>query len=121
MRVGFAIFEQLASHFPRYREGETRGTAIEVYPYASAVYMAAAYRPKGISDVKWRRAILAATGIETASLTNGDLVDAGLAALTGVFALRNDFANFGKPDEGVIVVPRRESRSMNLRSVIASK
>jgi predicted nuclease with RNAse H fold len=111
MRVGFSLFEELASRFPRYRDGEPRATAIEVYPYASAVYIAVAHRPEGISQVKWRRALLAAAGVDTVLLTNGDLVDAGLAALTGIFALRGDYAAFGDPEEGVIVVPRRSSAS----------
>jgi predicted RNase H-like nuclease len=119
MRVGFTVFEQLVAHYPRYRNGEPKRTAIEVFPHASAVYVVGAHQPEGIGKAKWRRAVLTAAGIKAESLTNGDWVDAGLAALTGIYALRGDFATFGNPEEGVIVVPRKESRSISLRRMIA--
>lgn len=110
MRVGFSMFDQLDPLFPRYRADDPKGKAIEVFPNASAIYIANLLRPKTVSVVKWRRQVLAASGVEVERLTNLDFVDAGLAALTGLFALKGDYTPFGDPDEGVIVVPRKSSK-----------
>jgi hypothetical protein len=46
--------------------------------------------------------------VELSLLATIDLVDASLAALTGLLALRGEFTALGDPDEGTIVVPVRE-------------
>jgi hypothetical protein len=62
---------------------------------------------RGASKKEWRTSVLRDCRIATAPLTTLDLVDAALAALTGLLALRGDFTAVGEPDEGVIVVPVR--------------
>jgi len=116
MKVGFQSFGAVASRFQRYRTGPVRDHAVEVFPHASAVYLAGSLMPKGTSKVQWRRSVLTREGVEIASLTNADLVDAALAALTGIYALRGDFTLFGDPQEGVIVVPRRNAAGLQFNT-----
>ena len=107
MRVGFSVFTAIADTYPRFRSGLVRGTAVEVFPEASAVLLEGRLRsghePKG----QFRRGVLANCGIETTDLTTVDAVDAALAALTGILALEETFSTVGDPDEGVIVLPVR--------------
>jgi len=116
MRVGFAIFEKLAeASYARYREGNPRHTAIEVFPYASAVFLEGFFRPKDMSKVRWRRGVLERAEVRIDMLKNADLVDAALAALTGVHALNGNYSGFGCPDEGVIVVPVKNAAAVDLK------
>ena len=112
MKVGFQVFDAVAPRFPRYSNDAVRDHAVEIFPYASAVYLAGTLMPKGTSKVRWRRSVLKGEGVDIGTLTNADLVDAGLAALTGLYALRDDFTPFGDSAEGVIVVPRRSASEM---------
>jgi predicted nuclease with RNAse H fold len=105
MTIGFAVFEALAADFPRYRGGSAKGTAMEVFPHASAVVLAGHLPPKGISPHAWRREVLGAQGVDASVLRSSDQVDAALAALTGLFALERRFSAPGDPREGQIVVP----------------
>jgi predicted nuclease with RNAse H fold len=116
MKVGFAIFGRLAeASYARYREGNPRPTAIEVFPYASAAFLEAFFRPKDMSKVRWRRGILERAGVKIEMLKNADLVDAALAALTGIRALKGNYFGFGDPDEGVIVVPVKNAATVELK------
>src|SRR5882724_2445142 len=47
MKVGFSVFDAVAPHFPRYREDAAHGYAVEIFPYASAVFLAGSLMPKG--------------------------------------------------------------------------
>ena len=115
MKVGFAIFEKLAPSYPRYREGDLNHTAIEVFPHATAVFLAGSHRPDNLSKVCWRRMILENVGAKNLEkLSNADLVDAALAAITGIRALEGICSSFGDPMEGVIVVPVRNATTMEL-------
>lgn len=105
MTVGFAAFEAIADRFPRYRSGSVRGTAIEVFPHASAVVLAGCLPPNGVPPHAWRREVLRSQGIEARPLRSADQVDAALAALTGRFALERRFTAPGDPREGQIVLP----------------
>jgi predicted nuclease with RNAse H fold len=106
MRVSFEVFGVLAAHgFPRYRRGSLAGTAVEVFPHASAVALAGCLPPQRVSKKEWRRAVLAAEGIQARALRSLDEIDATLAALTGLLALRGEFTAVGDPDEGVILLP----------------
>ena len=107
MKVGFALFDAVAERYPRYRRGRVRGSAIEVFPHATAVTLAGCLPPRGVSKVAWRRRVLASRGVASPALRSLDLVDAALAAVTGLEALRGRFAAVGDPDEGVIVIPAR--------------
>jgi predicted nuclease with RNAse H fold len=106
MEVGFAVFETAAAHgFPRYRAGEPSGTAIEVFPHASAAVLAGCLAPVGIGKRTWRERVLRAHGVRTTELSTVDRVDAALCALTGLLALQGKHFAPGDPKEGVIVLP----------------
>jgi predicted nuclease with RNAse H fold len=106
MQVGFDVFSRAAvAGFPTYGAGSPRGTAIEVFPHASAVVLAGGLAPKGARKHAWRTAVLRAQGVRTDELTSPDRVDSALAALTGLLALSGKRFAPGDPTEGVIVVP----------------
>ena len=106
MEVGFRVFRAAArAGFPRYAAGDPRGTAMEVFPHASATVLRGFLRPKGIAKKAWREGILVAQGVRTDRLTSIDLIDAGLCALTGLLALQGKRFAPGDPREGVIVLP----------------
>lgn len=106
MEVGFRVFRAAArAGFPRYAAGDPRGTAMEVFPHASATVLRGFLRPKGIGKKAWREGVLVAQGVRTDRLTSLDLIDAGLCALTGLLALQGKRFAPGDPREGVIVLP----------------
>lgn len=106
MEVGFQAFRALSERFPRYRSGRNvRGTALEVFPHASSVVLAGCLPHPEESKRKWRAAVLGANGVDASKLRSADQIDAALAALTGIRALRGRFTALGDPLEGVIVVP----------------
>jgi predicted nuclease with RNAse H fold len=104
MTVGFATFRAIEPMFPRYRGGSVTGTAIEVFPYATAFALAGP-RPPSVRSPLWRREVLRAHGVAAADLRGPDQVDAALAALTGLLALEGRFVALGDPDEGQVIVP----------------
>jgi predicted nuclease with RNAse H fold len=106
MEVGFRVFAVAAEHgYERYRAGEPRGTAMEVFPHASATVLAGALPPPRVSKRDWRTRVLRANGVRTETLTTPDRVDAALCALTGLLALQGRRFAPGDPKEGVIVLP----------------
>jgi predicted RNase H-like nuclease len=106
MEVGFQVFSVAASHgFARYRAGDVRRTAMEVFPHASATVLAGALAPPRASKRTWRARVLRANGVPTDELTTADRVDAALCALTGLLALQGRRFSPGDPKEGVIVLP----------------
>ncbi|HZD18440.1 MAG TPA: DUF429 domain-containing protein [Actinomycetota bacterium] len=120
MTVGFAVFDAISASFPRYQGGSVRGTAIEVFPHASAVVLAGCLPPNGVSSAAWRRAVLRASGIDPGGLRSADQVDAALAALTGVLALGRRFSAPGDPKEGLIVVPAASLPAHPYRRAVAA-
>jgi predicted nuclease with RNAse H fold len=107
MRVGISVFAAIADDYPYYRGGPVRGTALEVFPEATAVLLEGRLRPKDEPKPRFRRRVLAGRGVDTSSLRTADAVDAALAALTGSLALDGECSAIGDPDEGVVVVPVR--------------
>jgi len=106
MRAGFRVFEVAAEHgFGRYRSGRADRTALEVFPHATAVVLSGCLPPKGVTKRDWRAGVLKKQGVEVDALRSMDQIDAALAALTGLFALRGRFSALGDPREGVIVLP----------------
>lgn len=106
MQVGFRVFgaaEQAG--YPRYRAGDPRRTAMEVFPHGSAAVLAGCLPPKGVAKKAWRTRVLGAHGVSTAHLTTADRVDAALCALTALLALQGKRFAPGDPKEGVIVLP----------------
>jgi predicted nuclease with RNAse H fold len=107
MRVGFAIFDAVATTHPRYRTGPVAGTAAEVFPHATAVLLAGRRRRPDESKSSFRRMVLVGRGVDDSHLRSLDAVDAALAALTGMIALDGEVSSVGDPDEGVILLPCR--------------
>jgi len=106
MKKGFEACEVCArAGYGLYRRGAFRRHALEVFPHASAVVLAGSLPPTGVTKAAWRRSILQSRGVDTAALRSIDLIDAALAALTGVLALQGQASSVGDPTEGVIVVP----------------
>jgi predicted nuclease with RNAse H fold len=106
MKVGFRVFGKVAeSGFGRFRQGDVRQTAIEVFPYATAVALTGMLRPRATSKRSWRREVLIREGLDVGRLPTLDAIDAALAALTGLLALQGRFTAVGDPGEGVIVLP----------------
>ncbi len=106
MEVGFRVFGAAGrAGFARYAAGDPRGTAMEVFPHASATVLAGSLAPKGIRKRTWREEVLRSQGVSIDELNSPDLVDAGLCALTGVLALEGKRSAPGDPTEGVIVLP----------------
>ena len=111
MRVGFSVFEAVRRlGYSRYTGGPAAQTALEVFPYASAVALAG-YRPQALQGsrrVEWRKRVLAESGVQIDVLRSADQVDAALAALTALCALQGRCVAVGDPEEGVIVLPVRD-------------
>ena len=108
MRVGFETFRVAdACGYPRYGRERTRGTAIEVFPHATAVVLAGCLPPSGSSKRAWRAAVLERAGVAVGGLRSQDQVDATLAALTGLYASAGRVTALGDTTEGVIVLPTR--------------
>ena len=78
-----------------------------MFPHATSVVLSGGRAPSGARKKDWRTAVLRDRGVELAQLATLDLIDAALAALTGLFALRGEFTALGDPEEGTIVVPER--------------
>lgn len=105
IRVGITLYEAIADFYPRYRQGELRGKAVEVFPNASAQRLAGHRRPAGVTKTAFRRSALASHGVDELNLKNLDRVDAALAALTGLVALQGLCQVVGDPVDGVVVLP----------------
>ena len=112
MRAGHEAFAAAASAgYPLFRDGDSvTGCALEVFPHAAAVALAGTRPPPGSSrnpaeKRRWRRAALARAGVETAALRTLDAIDAALAALTGLYAYRDEWFSVGDPQEGMIIGP----------------
>lgn len=107
MRVGFSVFSKVAASYPLYRGGAPAGTAAEVFPHASSVFLAGRSRQPDEDKVSFRRHVLRHLGVDAGALPTADRVDAALGALTGILALNGAWDQVGDPDEGVILLPAR--------------
>jgi predicted nuclease with RNAse H fold len=108
MKVGFRTFAASEpAGFPLYRGGPVRARSLEVFPHATAVVLAGCLPPAAVPKHTWRASVLRAQGLEVGALRTPDLIDAALAAVTGLYALRGEFVAVGDPEEGVIVLPTR--------------
>lgn len=116
MRQGFALFAALEEGYPLFRGDDPVGRAAEVYPNASACLLAGRHRRPGETKVAFRRSVLRAEGVNEADLPNADRVDAALAALTAVRALRGEWSAVGDPAEGAILLPVSEPPARLVRA-----
>src|SRR5204862_6685005 len=106
MKVGFRAFEQAAeAGYPRYGSGPVKGRAIEVFPHGTAVALSGCLPPPTVRKRDFRIQVLRSQRVETDRLRSQDQIDAALAALTGLLALRGRCTALGDPKEGVIVLP----------------
>jgi hypothetical protein len=108
MRVGMSLFQRLEGTYPLFRGRDLRGTAVEVFPNASAMLLAGRDRRPDETKNAFRRAVLTSQGVDQSALPNIDRVDAALAALTGLLALRGGWTAVGDPAEGLILLPVSE-------------
>jgi predicted nuclease with RNAse H fold len=107
MLRGAELFRALDDEFPLCRKLPTAGQkcCFETYPHAITWHLRG-----GNADArqkrKQRRALLEQAGIDLAELTNIDLMDAALCALTAYHAASGEeCASFGEPNTGLIIVP----------------
>lgn len=108
MTVGFTVFEAVARcGFARYAGGRAKGTAMEVFPHASAVVLTGCLPAQGVTKRDFRAAALREQGVKLDGIGSMDQLDATLAALTGLLALDGRLFAPGDPREGVIVLPAR--------------
>jgi predicted nuclease with RNAse H fold len=106
MRNGAQLYEALQSHY-RLFDGASVRTPVcfETFPHAIACELSGGTVQK--KDGKRRRDLLETAGITTAQLTNADLRDAALCALSALALLQRKFVVYGHKDDGLIVVPNR--------------
>lgn len=107
MLRGEALFRALEDEFPLCRELPAAGRkcCFETYPHAITWHLRG-----GNADAsqkrKQRRALLEQAGIDLTKLTNIDLIDAALCALTAYHIARGETCvSFGEPNTGLIIVP----------------
>jgi predicted nuclease with RNAse H fold len=111
MLLGEELFHALGADFPLCRELPAAGRkcCFETFPHAITWHLRG-----GNADAsqkrKQRRALLEQAGIDLDHLTNIDLKDAALCALTAYHAARGDECDaFGEPETGLIIVPKRQT------------
>lgn len=107
MLRGEELFQALDVDFPICRNLPVLGRScyFETFPHAITWHLRG-----GNADAsqkrKQRRALLAQAGIDLTELTNIDLVDAALCALTAYRAATGrECMSFGEPNTGLIIVP----------------
>jgi predicted nuclease with RNAse H fold len=106
MRRGMEVFACVDGlGFPLATSRPWKDRAIEVFPHATAAVLAGCLAPKGLRKRAWRDRVLRLAGVRTEELTTLDLVDAALAALTGLLVLDGQASGLGDPSEGVIIIP----------------
>lgn len=105
MIAGMNAFRAVEASYPLFRGEEPAHHALEVFPHAAAVVFSGTLKPALAVKHTWRRGILAARGVEDPLLGSPDLIDAALAGLVGLYALKGEYCWLGNPEEGVIVLP----------------
>lgn len=103
---GEALYSALQPYFPLFNGVVRVGRqTIETFPYA--VYCAIHHKVMPAKPkAALRRAALAMRGIDATKLPNLDYVDAALCALAAYCLNGHQYACFGNPTEGFIVVPQ---------------
>jgi hypothetical protein len=105
MIAGMDAFRAIEDDYPLFDGTTPQRAALEVFPHGAAVVLAGCLRPIACRKHQWRREVLEVQGIDTAQLISPDLIDAALAALTGLCALEGRACWLGVPAEGMIVLP----------------
>ena len=108
MLNGAELFRQFEKTYPLCRKlssGAGRKLCFETFPHAVACGLAG-HPVSAKQKRRVRRALLEAAGIDTTELTNIDLVDAALCALTAHFVASGQACkSYGEPGTGLIIVP----------------
>lgn len=107
MLRGEALFHALEAEFPLCLElpAPGRKCCFETFPHA-ITWQLRGGNADASKKRKQRRALLEKAGIDLTKLTNIDLIDAALCALTAYHAATaKECESFGEPDTGLIIVP----------------
>jgi predicted nuclease with RNAse H fold len=106
MRNGAQLYVALQAHYWLFDGTEIRTpVCFETFPHAIACELSGG--PVAKKDGTRRQDLLEAAGITTAQLTNADLRDAALCALSAHSLLQRKFVVYGDKDDGLIVVPTK--------------
>lgn len=89
-------------------EAVSRPVCFETFPHAIACELSGEIVLKSEKGRR-RRELLETAGISTKLLTNVDLRDAAMCALTADRLMSDRFRTYGTPRDGIIVVPRRST------------
>ena len=109
MLRGAELFQALGSDFPLCRTLPVAGRrcCFETFPHAITWHLRSG-NADAAQKRQQRRALLAGAGIDLSELTNIDLVDAALCALTAHHATTGgECLSFGEQNTGFIIVPTR--------------
>ncbi len=107
MLRGEELFRALEDEFPLCRKlrATNRKCCFETFPHAITWHLRGG-DANASKKREQRRALLEQAGIDLTELTNIDLVDAALCALTAYHAASGEeCVSFGEPDTGLIIVP----------------
>lgn len=100
----FACLEEKAILYPGRRQHHQGPVVFETFPSAAARRLAVGHSFTG-NKLRDRRALLQALGVETASLTNLDWLDAALCSVTALRVSQGNYEAFGNRDSGFILLP----------------
>ena len=109
MLNGEKLFKALRTHFPLFTgKRNAKRVCFETFPHAIVCALKGRIvpaRPK----TSVRRKVLKNLGLDITLLTNIDLVDAALCAVTADAFRRKKITCYGDPEEGYVVVPKGRS------------
>jgi predicted nuclease with RNAse H fold len=107
MLKGAELFRRLASNYPLFdgQHSVSSPVCFETFPHAVACALARKILPAKQKRTD-RPRLLCEAGFSVASLTNIDMVDAALCALTAHHLSAGMFKTYGDAEEGIIIVPK---------------
>jgi predicted nuclease with RNAse H fold len=111
MLRGEELFSALQDDFPVCTNVSSAGEkcCFETFPHAISWHLRGG-NAEASQKRKQRRALLEEAGIELSNLTNIDLIDAALCALTAYHAATGgESVSYGEPNTGLIIVPSQRN------------
>lgn len=106
MLNGEKLFKALGKHFSLYTgKRQAKRVCFETFPHAIVCALSGRIVPAH-PKTRVRREVLSTLGLDITLLTNIDLVDAALCAVTAEAFRRNQITCYGEPKEGYVVVPK---------------
>jgi predicted nuclease with RNAse H fold len=109
MIAGMDAFRAIEDRYPLFSGGAVERTALEVFPHSTAVVLSRGLMPAGATKHRWRKSALMRAGVVDERIATPDVIDAALAALTGLLAIEGLCCWLGVPEEGMIVLPCQEA------------